>query len=235
MSYTEIHRLICRALMHTRQRTGALVLLLLLLTGCVISTVDEMVFNEPTEGIGDASIVILGRRHASDYDTEPEFIHCVGKHIESRDSSIDIVSEKDFVDALYPWFEPRTAPLSPDDIDNLLERPAVAEKLAALKIEYMIWVDGSTQRGDAAGSMACGVGPGFGGCFGFGTWSDTANYAATIWDFKHKAEVGRVNTEATGQSYMPAVIVPIPIIAPVQGTACDGIAAQLLEFLSSEY
>ncbi len=36
----------------------------------------------------------------------------------------------------------------------------------------------------------------------------------------------------TGKS---AVIVPIPIIAPVQGTACDGIGQQLLEFLSSEY
>ena len=74
-----------------------------------------------------------------------------------------------------------------------------------------------------------------GGCFGFGTWSDDANYEAAIWDFTDRAEVGRVSTSATGQSYMPAVIVPIPIIAPVQGTACDGIANQLLEFLSSEY
>ena len=51
----------------------------LVLTACVTSTVDEMVFNEPTEGIGDASVVILGRRHASDYETEPDFINCVGK------------------------------------------------------------------------------------------------------------------------------------------------------------
>ena len=39
----------------------------LLTTGCVTATVDEMVFNEPAEGVGDASVVILGRRHASDY------------------------------------------------------------------------------------------------------------------------------------------------------------------------
>ncbi len=48
---------------------------------CVTSTVDEMVFNEPLEGIGDSSVVILGRRHASDYETEPDFIECVGDHI----------------------------------------------------------------------------------------------------------------------------------------------------------
>ena len=204
-------------------------------SACVTSTVDEMVFNEPLEGIGDSSVVILGRRHASDYETEPDFIECVGDHIAARDKTITVIGELDFINALYPWFEPRTAPLRPQDIDKLLLQEPVAMKMAELKTEYMIWIDGSTVRGDSAGSMTCGVGPGGGGCFGFGTWSDDANYEAAIWDFTDQIEVGRVNTSATGQSYMPAVIIPIPIIAPVQGTACDGIGDQLLEFLSSEY
>ena len=34
----------------------------ILLGGCVSATVDEMTFMEPTEGIGDSSVVILGRR-----------------------------------------------------------------------------------------------------------------------------------------------------------------------------
>jgi hypothetical protein len=207
----------------------------LALTACVTSTVDEMVFNEPTEGIGDSSVVILGRRHASDYETEPDFISCVGKHISSRDKSIEVMGELEFLNALYPWFEPRTAPLRPKDIDRLMAHEPVAQKLAEMKTEYMIWIDGNTIRGDSAGSMTCGIGPGGAGCFGFGTWSNTSNYEAVIWDFTDRAEVGRVNTTATGQSYMPAVVIPIPIIAPVQGTACDGIGDQLLEFLSSEY
>lgn len=209
--------------------------LLLLLSGCVTSTVDEMVFNEPIEGIGDASVVILGRRHASDYETEFDFINCVSKHITARDSSIEIIDELEFVNTLYPWFEPRTAPLRPNDIDRLMQQKPVAEQIAALKLEYMIWVDGSTVQTNSAGSMTCGVGPGGAGCFGFGTWGNASDYEATIWDFTDKAEVGRLNTSTSGQSYMPAVIVPIPIIAPVQGTACDGMGDQLLEFLSSKH
>jgi uncharacterized protein YraI len=96
-------------------------------------------------------------------------------------------------------------------------------------------VDGSTVQTNSAGSMTCGVGPGGAGCFGFGTWGNDSTYEATIWDFTDRAEVGRVNTSASGQSYMPAVVVPIPIIAPVQGTACDGLGDQLLKFLSSEH
>lgn len=210
-------------------------LVMVLTSACVTSTVDEMVFNEPTEGIGDASVVILGRRHASDYETEPDFIECVGDHISARDKTITVIGELDFLNALYPWFEPRTAPLKPQDIDRLMLQDPVQQKMVELKTEYMIWIDGSTERTDSAGSMTCGIGPGGAGCFGFGTWSNTSNYEATIWDFTDRTEVGRVNTSTSGQSYMPAVVVPIPIIAPVQGTACDGIGDQLLEFLSGDY
>lgn len=202
-----------------------------LISACVTSTVDEMVFNEPTEGIGEDSVVILGRRHASDYETEPDFVSCVGDYIASGDNSITVIGELEFLNAVYPWFEPRTAPLHPVDIERLLKQKPVAAKMAALKVEYMIWLDGSTEQTGGSGSGTCTLV----GCFGFGTWSHDANYEATIWDFTDKAAVGHVNTSATGQSYMPALIVPIPIIAPVQGTACDGIGQQLLEFLSSEY
>ncbi len=208
---------------------------IMLLTGCVTATVDQIVFNEPIEGIGDATVVILGRRHASDYDTEPDFVKCVGKHITSRDKSIEVLGELEFLNALYPWFEPRTAPLQPESIDQLMQHAPVARKMAELKTEYMIWIDGNVERTNSSGSMSCAIGPGGGGCFGFSTWGTEANYEAVIWDFTDRAEVGRVHTSTSGQSYMPAIIIPIPIIAPVKGTACNGIGDQILQFLSSEY
>jgi hypothetical protein len=208
---------------------------LLALAGCVTSTVDEMVFDAPTEALGDSTVVILGRRHASDYETEPDFIACVAKHISSRDKAITVMPELEFMNNLYPWFEPRTAPLRPTDIERLMQVEPVRDKLEDMKTEYMIWIDGSTIRTEGAGSMTCGIGPGGAGCFGFGTWGNDANYEAIIWDFTDQQEVGRVSTTATGQSYMPAVVIPIPIIAPVQGTACDGLGDQLLQFLSTNY
>lgn len=205
-----------------------------LVSGCVTATVDQMVYNKPENGIGEATVVVLGRRHASDYDTEPDFVECVGDHLAGGEDNIRVIGELEFVNQFYPWFEPRTAPLQIADLERLMQKqPVVAERLAAMNTQYMIWLDGSTVRGDSSGSLTCAVGPGGGGCFGFGTWSSDAKYEATIWDFTENAEVGRISTTATGQSYMPAVVIPIPIIAPVQGTACDGIGEQLLQFLSS--
>ncbi|MFV0477918.1 MAG: hypothetical protein ACK5ME_08795 [Parahaliea sp.] len=207
----------------------------LTLTGCVTSTVDQMVFNAPAVSLNGDSVVILGRRHASNYETEPDFIRCVGNYIGSHDRDITVIGELEFLNTLYPWFEPRTAPLYPDDLIRLMQQVPVAQKMTELRTRYIIWIDGSTVRTDAAGSVACGIGPGMAACFGFGTWGHDSDYEATIWDFSQHAEVGRINATATGQSYMPAIVIPIPIIAPVQGTACDGVAEQLLQFLSSEH
>ena len=207
-----------------------------LLTGCVTSTVDEVLYmGDEAEFDGDASVVILGRRHASDYETEPDFVECVGDHIQDADEEIRVMSELEFMNELYPWFEPRTAPLRPADIQRLMDVEPVRQKLEAMNTQYMVWIDGETIRTEGAGSMTCGISPGGAGCFGFGTWGNDSKYEATIWDFTDQVEVGRMSSVASGQSYMPAVVVPIPIIAPVQGTACDGLGEQLLEYFSAKY
>ena len=205
-----------------------------LLGGCVTANVDEMTFDAPVAGMGEGTIVILGRRHAPDYDTEPDFIDCIGGHVSRGDTGISVIPERQFIDSLYPWFEPRTAPLSIESVDRLMALPSVADKLGELDLQYMIWIDGRTKRTNSNGTMSCMVGPTGAGCFGFGTWGDESEYEATIWNFGEGSEVGRVSAQASGQSYMPAVVVPIPIIAPVQDTACESLGNQLLRYLSAE-
>ncbi len=210
-----------------------LCLIIVVLGGCVSATVDEMTYNEPIAGIGESSVVILGRRHAPDYDTEFEFIECIGDHIHNGDPSIEVINEIAFINEFYPWFEPRTAPMQPQTIDRLLQLPPVADRFAEMQLEYMVWIDGKTIDTDSTGSMSCGIGPGVAGCFGFGTWGTESEYEATVWDLSDQMEVGRVSAATSGQNYMPAVVVPIPILAPVQGTACDSLGDQLLEYLSA--
>ena len=204
-----------------------------MLGGCVTASVDEMTFDTATAGMTDGGLVILGRRHAPDYDTEPDFIDCIGGHISRGSESISVIPERQFVDSLYPWFEPRTAPLSIESVGRLMVLPTVASRLQELNVSYMVWIDGRTQQTNSSGSMTCGVGPTGAGCFGFGTWGTESEYEATIWDFDDRAEVGKMSALTSGQSYMPAVVVPIPIIAPVQDTACESLGTQLLQYFSA--
>ena len=179
----------------------------------------------------DESVVILGRRDAGHYDTDREFISCVAGRM--KGANINVMPEQQFIDSIYPWFEPRTAPLGTADLPTLLANEVVAKRIDDLGVRYMIWVDGATNTTDQAGSMTCTISPGGGGCFGFVTWARDASYEATVWDLKTQQSLGRISSDANGTSYMPAMVVPVPIIARVQAQACSGLADQLETFLSA--
>ena len=203
------------------------------LASCTSTTVDE--FRQGETGIeSDESVVILGRRQASDFETKSDFVECVGRGMSQGENAISVVPEREFVDAMFPWFEPRTAPLRATDLEQLLAEDVVAQKMNEFGIRYMVWVEGFTETTGRTGSISCTLGPGGGGCFGFGTWEDDANFDARVWDVNSLRNVGTINADATGQSYLPALVVPIPLIARVETNACNRLAAQLKDFVNGE-
>jgi hypothetical protein len=210
---------------------GLLLAVLGTVMSCTSTTVDE--FRQGETGISsEEAVVVLGRRQASDYETRSEFVECVGERMGRGDNAIRIVPEQEFVDAMFPWFEPRTAPLRTQDLEKLMAEQVVADKMGDFGIRYIVWVDGFTETSGRSGSISCTVGPGGAGCFGFGTWEDDSNFDARIWDVGSLTNVGTINTDATGQSYLPALVIPIPLIARVEANACSRLADQLKEFVN---
>ena len=210
---------------------GFLILLLTTFASCTSTTVDE--FRQGETGIeSDESVVVLGRRQASDYETRSEFVECVGERMTRGDGAIRIVPERQFIDAMFPWFEPRTAPLRTRDLELLMAEDVIARKMDEFGIRYIVWLDGVTETSDRAGSLSCAIAPGGGACFGGLTWEDDANFTAMIWDVVSLSTVGTISADATGQSFMPAIIVPIPLIARVEANACQRLADQLKQFVN---
>ena len=213
-----------------RLASGISLVCLLVLSACTTTTVDEYRENSTSLLLDSGErVVVLGRRHYADYETEPDFIDCIGEKL-NADREVSVLPEREFVDLLYPWFEPRTAPLGLKRLAKMLDEPMIAQRFKEQGLRYMIWVDGSTETTDRDGSVSCAIGPGGGGCFGFATWEKTGTYEAIIWDLQTLKESGRVKVEARGSSYMVAIILPIPIVAQVQDQACDGIGLQLRTF-----
>lgn len=203
-------------------------------TGCVTATVQEIRQSATSMADGDA-IVVLGRRNRpSTTQTELDFVDCVSRNMSGGSNSVAVISEQDFMDALFPWFEPRTAPLASGELPALLQETALAERISQIGLKYLVWVEGNTRRISQGGSLSCTATPGGAGCFGFLSWENDSSYEASIWDAHSGRTVGRVSSEAAGTSYVPAVVVPIPIIARVQASACSGLADQLKSFVQNE-
>lgn len=212
------------------------ILLMTLLNGCTTVTIDETKIKNDTSHINQLdhgkSIVVVGRRSGSDYETEPDLIQCIGSVLDSSQSVVSVIPENIFVDKLYPWFEPRTAPIKIQDLFRLLEFQQITQAIEDFNIQYLVWVDGSTQTTNKSGQMSCSLGVTGVSCFGFGTWDKRADYEATIWDYSQRKVVGKINGTADGTSYMPAIVIPIPIIAPVQSDVCKAIGLQLRSFFN---
>lgn len=202
-----------------------------MLGGCgVQSTVQEV--RQAQTDLGDHSIVILSRKHKTQGETEDDFVTCVSQSVNSGERSLPVLSEQEFVDATFPWFEPRTAPLTLGDLAKVINRPLIAERIQEIGVRYLVWIEGTTQRSDEGGTLQCTVVTGgIPACFGFLSWENGADYQASVWDVHRGMSVGTLSSEATGTSFVPAVVVPLPFIARVRQKACANLSEQIKGFL----
>lgn len=214
-------------------RPSVLILLSSLLSACVTSTVQEI--RETTTSVTtEDTVVVLGKKdRPSSQETELDFVGCVSDNLSAGKTGIEAISEQRFVDEMFPWFEPRTAPIRTTNLTRLIGDPLISNKFKEIGLKYLIWIEGNTERTDSAGTLTCGVAPGAAGCFGFLTWENDSAYEATIWDIETGKTAGRVSSEATGTSFMPALVVPIPFIARVKNNACTSLAKQIGAFIQN--
>ena len=207
-----------------------LVLLSMVLSGCVSSRIEQS--REAVTGIEtDEEMVILGRASYNDRETEESFTDCIVDELSSGHSAIKLIPQDEFKDDLYPWFEPRTAPTSAEDLGRLFAEPGVRERIDAANVKYLAWIEGDTVTTDKGGSMSCTLSTFGGGCFGMSYWEQDASYEASIWDVDKLTTAGQISADASGTSYIAGVVIPIPIIARPGNAACKGLAKQLREFI----
>lgn len=220
----------------------------LLAAGCMTTKVDET-RQVATAIQANESIVVLRKPQLEGTGTEEKFLGCLQENLggelvhpaEGQSSGrsahgvpFKIYGEQQFADALFPWFEPSTAPGNVAGLRKLLDRPGVTERLEQIGVRYVVWLDGSTRKTDGGGAFSCAIGPGAAGCIGLGWWEKQSGYVASVWDLQTGMELGSVSTDVSGTSVLIGAVAPIPIITPVQRTACNRLAGQLRSFLVGE-
>lgn len=213
----------------------------LILLGCLVTSLSACVTarmqdeREGVTGIADGeSVVIMARSYHLGNETEAKYISCVEDALGRGSEGLRVIPHREFVDSLFPWFEPRTAPAETKGLSKLMKRPGVAKKIKDQRVRYIIWLDGDTEKVAGGGTLSCAAGPGGGGCFGFAWWQNDADYNASVWDLQGLESAGTVSADVSGTSFLPALVIPIPLIARTQTAACKGLADQLRTFIQDE-
>tara|TARA_B100001750_G_C15448027_1_gene567330 strand:- start:270 stop:929 length:660 start_codon:yes stop_codon:yes gene_type:complete len=202
-----------------------------ILTGCTTTRLEEQT-NLPFEIREGESVVITSNSYHAGNETENDFLQCINNSLINKQKIFNVIPTQEFTNQIYPWFEPRTAPQTTEDLSNFLSKDLVRQKIKKLGIKYFLNISGQTKTNSSSGALSCAAGPGGGGCFGLAWWDDTSSYTASIWDLDQESSVGNVSTSVSGTSVIPALVIPIPIIARTQKTACDELSGQILDFFS---
>lgn len=204
-----------------------------LMSGCVTSRIENS--RQGATGIAEGeSVVIMAKSYHLGNETEAKYIKCIENALGRGSRALRVIPHREFVDALFPWFEPRTAPAETKGLAKMMGRPGVADKIKDMGVRYIIWLDGDTEKVAGGGSLSCAAGPGGGGCFGFAWWQNASDYDASIWDLNGLESAGTVSADVSGTSYLPALVIPIPLIARTQAKACKGLAQQLQAFIITD-
>ena len=202
-----------------------------LLSGCTTTRLEEQT-NLPFEILEGDSVVITSNSYHAGSETENDFLLCLNNSLSNKQKMFNVIPTQQFINELYPWFEPRTAPQTTEDLSSFLNKDLVQQKIKTLDVKYFINISGQTKTNSSSGALSCAAGPGGGGCFGLAWWDDTSAYTASIWDLDQESAVGNVSANVSGTSVIPALVIPIPIIARTQKTACEELTDQILSFFS---
>ena len=177
-------------------------------------------------------MAVLGRRDAGHYETDTSFIECLGSKLDG--AHFEVVPEQEFIDALYPWFEPRTAPKGINRLRRLMSDPYVKARVSERRIRYLVWLDGEVETAGHAGTMSCGLGPTGAGCFGYASWDKSVFFEAIVWDLVDLTEEARIRVDAEGTSYVIGIVAPIPLLSPVKSQACEGMGKKLRSYFAED-
>jgi hypothetical protein len=150
-----------------------------------------------------------------------------------------------FRDATFPWFESHQLGEGLAE----LSMPSLRGAAEQIGVRYIVSVGGQTAASEPdgwglggqggglyvgkRGFMMCGAGPGGGGCLGFLAWQRTSDLSATVSDLKRGILVGAIAAKVTGTNLMPAVGLPVPLIATTETAACRELGYQIARFVTT--
>ena len=168
----------------------------------------------------------------SDNLEDKKLAECLQEELKENLSDLKIIPEDQFRNALFPWFEYKTAPKDTAELSALLNKTLVRKHVERLGVEILVYVHGETVQGQLEGPGFCGGGYGGAACLGYLSAERETNIATTVFNLKDATAIGSTDVHFHGNVRMPMLLIPIPIPAFTQSAACSETARIISDCLS---
>jgi len=165
---------------------------------------------------------------------ENELGGCLSETIRKAHPTLRIVSPDEFRQAVFSYQFPEGEAQIQEYLALLVNQPAIRDRMAFLRIRYLISVGGATHQGTLEGGGFAAVAPGGGGFFGFWSADRQSRLKATVFDLKQAGTSRKLHAEASGRPWL-AIVVIVPIGAPAftESRACRDLGEAIAKFLAN--
>ena len=170
-------------------------------------------------------------QYRSDNLEDKKLAQCLQRELKKDLSNLKIIPEDQFRNALFPWFEYRTAPKDATELSALLSKTLIREHIERLGVEILAYVHGETNQGQLEGPGFCGGGYGGAACLGYLSAERDTYMATTVFNLKDATTIGSTDLHFQGNVRMPMLLIPIPIPAFTQSAACSKTAELISDCL----
>lgn len=162
-------------------------------------------------------------------------MNCVGNRLRGYQPPIDVVTmDNPLRLEFFPWLEPSTGPKTAEAFRTWIDEPAIKDKMRDLGVRHLLAFQGGTSTDVPGGGILCGASMGGGGCLGFAWGSHVSAFTASLFDLQDQGSPKELSSQETSGVYIPAFILPIPLMAPTEAAACEKLARDLHEVISRE-
>jgi hypothetical protein len=156
------------------------------------------------------------------YGEASEAQRCIGSKLEALVPPVRIVSFDRLRMEFFPWLEFTTAPRTEEDLLRFLTQKVIHRKFEDLNLRYLIQVSGATTTDFGSGAVLCPY-----GCFGFAWGTRQSAFRITVIDLQSAITIASEAVTKQGDVYLPAFILPVPIIASTETEACQRLAERI--------
>jgi hypothetical protein len=158
-----------------------------------------------------------------------EFAKCLQKKLKDDLQYLKFFPGDKFREAMFPWFEPNTAPQNIEELSDLLAKPMVRKRIEGLGVELLIYVHGYIKVYDESyGADLIGAG---------GYAKRETDIQTTLWDLREIVRVGDTDISFKGTGFGAITIIP-PFIIVIpdakKSSACKETAKRISNCLTGK-
>jgi hypothetical protein len=154
-------------------------------------------------------------------------LQCVENALHKEAPNLKIVPYKKFRNSMFPWFEPRTAPTSAEELTELFAKPIVLTRIDELKVRYVVAIGGGTQTSEEGWGGVVGGPHGAVLIVGADVNKQTS-LDVKVLDLELARPIAETKVTARGQGgFGLIVLIPYVSIPQTESVACKKLAEQI--------